>query len=205
MEIRIVLRLSGILARKILGYFYYYFLLMNGYLFYTNSSLVLGVETMKSGSFSFFSIIWLISNMWICKKAGKPMWSQLIPLYNVAVLLEIVGFNPFLVVLLFVPFINIGFALFLLLIFPIYLSYSFGKGILFGMGLIFFPILFYPMLAFSSCRYIGEEKEKLDNREKDPQSYQVKQEKKIKTVCPYCGIQLEEENKKCFLCGKKIR
>lgn len=181
-------------------------LLLTHFPFSTIMKLVfkLGVEIVETVHISFFSFIWVISSMWICKKAGKPMWSQLIPLYNFAVLLEIAGFSPFLVLLLFIPFVNIGVSFFLLLVFPIYLSYSFGKDIFFGMGLIFFPLLFYPILAFSSCPYIR--KEIVEEKEDNPIQEKSNEREKIeKMVCPHCGIQLEKGSKKCFLCGKKIK
>ena len=37
------------------------------------------------------------------------------------------------------------------------LSKSFGHGFLFGLGLLFFPILFRSIIAFSSNEYVGDE------------------------------------------------
>lgn len=37
------------------------------------------------------------------------------------------------------------------------LAERFGKGVGFGLGLVFLPVIFSPWLAFGSARFIGDE------------------------------------------------
>jgi hypothetical protein len=58
-------------------------------------------------------IIWLISviGMWkIYEKAGKPGWAAIVPIYNIIVLLEIIGKPVWWLLLFLVPCVNIIFA-----------------------------------------------------------------------------------------------
>lgn len=87
----------------------------------------------------------------IFEKAGKPGWAAIIPIYNVIVLLEIVGRPVWWVLLLLVPVVNvvIGFLL------ALDLSRSFGHDLAFALGLFFLGFIFYPVLAFGSDTYRG--------------------------------------------------
>lgn len=72
-------------------------------------------------------IIWIISivGMWkMYEKAGKPGWAAIIPIYNIIVLLEIVGKPLWWFLLLLVPCVNIIFAVWMLNL----LSKSFGQS-----------------------------------------------------------------------------
>ncbi len=97
--------------------------------------------------------IFLIIAQWkVYEKAGKPGWAVLIPIYNILVLLEIVG-KPWwwLLIMLFVPVANIIFAIWMINL----LSKSFGYSEGFTIGLIFLPIIFYPILGFGKAIYQG--------------------------------------------------
>jgi hypothetical protein len=87
----------------------------------------------------------------IFEKAGKPGWAAIIPIYNVIVLLEIVGRPVWWVLLLFIPVVNvvIGFLL------ALDLSRSFGHDLAFALGLFFLGFIFYPVLAFGGDTYRG--------------------------------------------------
>ena len=107
--------------------------------------------------FAFF-LVWfaimalIIVSMWkVFSKAGKPGWAAIIPIYNMIVLLEIVGKPVWWFLLLFIPFVNIVIAI----IVSIELAKVFGKGTGYGLGLAFLGIIFYPMLAFGSAQYVG--------------------------------------------------
>lgn len=82
-------------------------------------------------------------------KAGQRGWTSVIPLVNLLVLLKIVGKRPLWAALFFVPVVNILFTSFV----TIRVAQHFGKGIGFGLGLVFFPYVFYPILGFGSARY----------------------------------------------------
>lgn len=99
-------------------------------------------------------LIFYIVVMWkIFVKAGKPGWAAIVPIYNIIVLLEIVG-RPvwWLILILLVPCANIV----CMIILCIDLAKSFGKDAAFGVGIILLGFIFLPILAFSkNINYVG--------------------------------------------------
>ncbi len=111
------------------------------------------------GDQSFFMLIiqlaivaFFLAVMWkIFEKAGKPGWAAIIPIYNIIVLLQIVGRPIWWILLLLIPVVNVvvGFLL------ALDLSRSFGHDLAFALGLFFLGFIFYPVLAFGSDTYRG--------------------------------------------------
>ena len=100
---------------------------------------------------SVFGVVVLIALWKIFTKAGKPGWAVLIPIYNLYVLLEIIG-RPGLWLLMFlIPVVNVIF----LLMINFDLAKAFGKGTGFALGLIFLTPIFILILGFGSAQYIG--------------------------------------------------
>jgi len=98
-------------------------------------------------------IILMIVAMWkIYTKAGKPGWAAIIPIYNIIVLLEIVG-KPWwwLLLMLFIPIVGIIWMIWAINL----LSKSFGKGVGFTLGILFLGFIFIPILGFGSAKYVG--------------------------------------------------
>ncbi|MGQ9561701.1 MAG: DUF5684 domain-containing protein [Candidatus Oleimicrobiaceae bacterium] len=96
--------------------------------------------------------VFYIYVMWrVFVKAGKPGWACLIPLYNLYVLLTIVGRPGWWLILYFIPVINVVIELIVL----VDLAKSFGKGVGFGLGLFFLGFIFFPVLGLGSARYVG--------------------------------------------------
>lgn len=94
----------------------------------------------------------VIASQWVIfTKAGKPGWAAIIPIYNIFVLLQIVGRPTWWLVLFFIPVANLIAAIMV----THNLSESFGKEIGFTIGLVLLPIVFYPMLAFGEAKYKG--------------------------------------------------
>ena len=94
----------------------------------------------------------MIASMWtIFSKAGKPGWASIVPIYNLIVLLEIVGKPWWWLFLMLIPIVNIV----ILIIVWHNLSLSFGKGGGFTVGLILLGIIFLPILAFGDAKYVG--------------------------------------------------
>jgi len=91
-------------------------------------------------------------SLWkIFEKAGKPGWAGIVPIYNMIVLLEIVGRPLWWIVLLILPCVGIVVGILLC----IDLAKSFGKSPAYGVGLALLGFVFFPMLAFGDARYVG--------------------------------------------------
>lgn len=97
-------------------------------------------------------VVFLIASMWkVYTKAGKPGWAAIVPIYNIIVLLEIVGKPTWWIILMLIPLVN-----FIVLIIIMHqMSLSFGKDTGFTIGLLLLPIIFIPILGFGSAQYVG--------------------------------------------------
>jgi hypothetical protein len=121
------------------------------------------VDAAAKGAAAGFGVItilyWIIAiliivAMWkVYKKADKPGWASIIPIYNVVVLLEIARRPLWWIILFFIPFVNIIMAI----IVSIDVAKGFGKDVGFGIGLAFLPFIFYPILGFGSSQYQSQE------------------------------------------------
>jgi hypothetical protein len=100
-----------------------------------------------------------IVSMWkIFTKAGQPGWAAIVPIYNVYVLLQIVG-RPWWWLLLmlagFIPFVGWIVSVVVSIVISNDLSKSFGKGVGMTVLLVLLPVIGYPMLAFGDAKYQG--------------------------------------------------
>lgn len=118
---------------------------------YEDIFLGMGLSTIISIGL-FVSIVYIVAHWKIFEKAGKEGWLAIIPIVNTYITLKIVG-KPgwWLILMIFVPFVNIILAIWMINL----LSKSFGKDELFTIGLIFFGIIFYPILGFGNSKYLG--------------------------------------------------
>jgi hypothetical protein len=92
----------------------------------------------------------MIAGMWkVFEKAGKPGWAAIVPIYNIIVLLEIVGRPIWWIVLFFVPCANFV----AIIMVSMDLARKFGQGAGYAVGLVVLPFVFYPMLGFGDARY----------------------------------------------------
>jgi hypothetical protein len=108
----------------------------------------------NSDFFTFITVVAVICivAIWrIFEKAGKPGWAAIIPIYNIIILLEIVGKPWWWLFLFLIPVVNMIFAVWI----PNLLSKSFGKSEGFTVGLVFLGFIFYPILAFGNAEYKG--------------------------------------------------
>ena len=95
-------------------------------------------------------IIFFVACHWrIYTKAGRPGWAAIVPIYSYIVLLDIAGKPWWWLLLMFIPVLN----LVLSIVVINELSKRFGYGVGFTLGLIFLPVIFYPILAFGSSEY----------------------------------------------------
>lgn len=117
------------------------------------SSLIGGALLASLGTFllilSAVGLVMLISMWKIFKKAGKPGWASIIPIYNVYIMIEIAKLPTYYLLLFIIPIINI-YAMFKIYI---ELAHKFNKSTGFAIGLIFLSVIFFPILAFGDATY----------------------------------------------------
>ena len=92
-------------------------------------------------------------------KADIAGWKAIIPIWNVLALFRLANLSKWMVVLVFVPIVNI---------YIMYLVYAaladrLGKKRSFGIGLLLFPILFFPILAFAKEKRETIEMDEIEN------------------------------------------
>jgi hypothetical protein len=97
------------------------------------------------------SIISIVGQWKVYAKAGQPGWACIIPIYNIIVLLQIVGKPIWWIFLFLIPCVNIVFVIWTINL----LSKSFGQSEGFTVGLILLPFIFYPILGFGNYKYLG--------------------------------------------------
>lgn len=107
---------------------------------------------MLSGVFGLILAVVMIISMWkIFVKAGEPGWASIVPFYNLFVMYKISWGKGILFLLMLIPVVNA----FIGLITIYKLGKNFDKGIGFIIGMIFLPIVFMPLLAFSDAEFLG--------------------------------------------------
>ena len=94
--------------------------------------------------FMALSILMFISLWKIFKKAGKPGWASIVPIYNVYIMCEIAEKEWWYVLLSCVPFANI----YAMIVLYNGMAKRFGKSGGFVAGMLLLPVVFFPMLAF---------------------------------------------------------
>ncbi len=97
-------------------------------------------------------LIVIIASFWkVFTKAGRPGWASIIPIYNLIVMLQIVGRPWWWILLMLIPIVSLVIAI----IVSIDMAKSFGKGTGFGIGLALLGFIFYPILGFGDAKYQG--------------------------------------------------
>jgi len=124
---------------------------MNEYESYEGSGVAAGIGAVAIIVYLAI-IVLLIVGMWkVFEKAGKPGWAAIIPIYNLIILIEIVGKPMIWILWLIIPCVNIVFLVWLYNL----MSKSFGKSEGFTVGLVIFPYIFWPLLGFGDAKYLG--------------------------------------------------
>lgn len=94
-------------------------------------------------------IVMLIAKWKIYEKAGRSGWEAIVPIYSTVVMLQFLDLPIWLILLLFIPGANIAIPI----ITAVKLSERFGKETAFSIGLIFLPVIFYPILGFGDSTF----------------------------------------------------
>ena len=106
-----------------------------------------------------YSILIMFGGRKIFKKANQKETTIFYPILNLFTMLDITDTTIFLGVLFFVPFLNI-IALSIMLC---RLGNVFKTGTIFKIGLVIFPVIFYPALAYSDRVYKAKDQESLNS------------------------------------------
>jgi len=96
----------------------------------------------------------MIVAMWMMfRKAGKPGWAAIIPIYNIIVFCQVAGKPGWWVVLFLIPIANIVFYI----ITSLGVAKNFGKSGAFGFFLVFLlSFIGIPILGFGKAQYQGK-------------------------------------------------
>ena len=97
-------------------------------------------------------VLVVLAGLWkIFTKAGQPGWAAIIPIYNVYILLKIVGRPTLWLVGFLIPIVNFV----VTILVTIDLAKAYGKGLIYAIGMLLIPFIFFPLLGFGSARYQG--------------------------------------------------
>ena len=108
--------------------------------------------TPQTGFCSAVVAILSVIGMWVLfKKAGKGGWRSLVPILNLYTLVQIADGFGLKFLLLLIPGVGVVYHVLL----NLRLARAFGKGLLYGLLLIFFTPLFTLLLGLGSARYRG--------------------------------------------------
>ncbi len=112
-------------------------------------------------------IMWIIYTTiirWIIYiKAGRHGWEAIIPIYRQIVMYQICDLNPALMLLWFIPILGWIVMLYIAIVKRFALANAFGRGVLFGFGLLVLPPVFQGILALNP--YIEYENLKSEKEE----------------------------------------
>ncbi len=97
-------------------------------------------------------VIVLASEWMIYKKMGREGWEGIVPIYNLYVLCEKLYGKGWKFLLLLIPVYNIYFIFKLMIDW----AHAFNKSSGFGVGMAFFPYIFYAILGFSKNAVYGD-------------------------------------------------
>ncbi len=98
------------------------------------------------------AIVAFVAGLWmVFTKAGEDGWKAIIPIWNVLILLKIVGREWWWIILMLIPIV--GFIIWIIV--ALDLAKSYGRGTGFGIGLIIFPYIWTIILGFGSDTYKG--------------------------------------------------
>jgi len=94
----------------------------------------------------------LVAGWKVFEKAGQPGWAVIVPIFNIYIILKIVGRPAWWLLLYFIPVVNIVIAA----IISMDMAKSFGQSAAFGIVMLFLLCgIGYLILAFGSAKYLG--------------------------------------------------
>ena len=130
----------------------------------TDKKIELGIKVLLANKIVRISLIvcailfvYEIIVRWIIyKKAGRHGWAAIVPIYRQITMYKVSGLSPWLILLILIPIIGAFIIAIIEIIQKFKLSKKFGKGVLFGFGLLFLQPIFESIIAFSKkIKYKG--------------------------------------------------
>lgn len=92
----------------------------------------------------------------VFRKSGVEPFKAWVPILNTVVLLQLAGLSPWLVVLAFIPIINIAFlVVFAIALYRVNVAFGYGVGMT-VLGLLLFPV-WASIVGWGSARWVGRE------------------------------------------------
>ncbi len=92
----------------------------------------------------------------VFRKSGVEPFKAWVPILNLVVLLQLAGLSPWLVVLAFVPFVNIAFlVVFAIALYRVSVAFGFGAGMA-VVGVLLFPV-WASIVGWGSARWVGRD------------------------------------------------
>ncbi|MBP3921234.1 MAG: zinc ribbon domain-containing protein [Bacilli bacterium] len=164
------------------------------------------------------SVITLIGQWKTLKKGGKPGWGALIPFYNTYLMCDMVGINPWwILIVLLSPALNVvpvigslasfAVSIYFTILLNVSLAKSFGKDTGFAIGLILLPPVFYLILGLGKSEYVGKNPMKdivFDTINEKKENNSTNEINKNVKYCSACGNKTEVDTKYCPKCGKEM-
>lgn len=168
------------------------------------------------------SLVIIIAQWKMFKKGNKPGWAAIVPIYNQVVQCQMVGVSPWWILISMIPMVGSIAAIYFMILLSVSTARAFGKSDSFAVGLIFLPIVFYPMLGFGSAQYVGmnpmndilfkNNNQNMNMNQNMNQNMNMNQnanpmpnQNAGMKACPNCGAQLPADNKFCTSCGTQLQ
>ena len=179
------------------------------------------------GAMAVFGVIALIIGIavivgqWkVLQKGNKPGWGAIIPFYNTYLMCDMVGVNPWWILIVVlspilgvVPVIGslatMAVSIYFTILLNVSIAKAFGKETGFAVGLILLPPVFWLILGLGKeNNYVGKNPMKdilFDNINQNNNSNVKEAEYEENAVnCPSCGSKVPANTKYCPKCGKEL-
>lgn len=171
------------------------------------------------------TIITVIEQWKVLEKGGKPGWACLIPFYGTYVQCDMVGVNPWWILVVFGvslvgaiipvigPLVEMAATVYFGVLLAISTAKAFGKDSGFGILLFFLPIVGYGILAFGKDKFVGknpmhdivfDEWFKQNKSNTNTNTTVVNGPSAGEKFCPSCGTKASSDTKFCPSCGKEM-
>ena len=146
-------------------------------------------------------LIIIVSLWFIFRKAGRPEWAAIIPIYNIYVTLKVSERSGWWTILWFIPWVD----LFVMALIASGMAKRFSKGAAFALGLFFVPFVFLPILAFGNATYSGQKPKPVGLQGmKRPKTQSSNLSEADGYYCANCGNDIDNAWDICANCGAKL-